>query len=147
MITTVGITMNTSLMKTYYSRYSGQHANSLANQYPNQSRQYHGDYYGAYDGSGAVYEEEEELKKMKKVEIYDVNTYDSFISTAGDITDLSSLSEAERYAYGNFNFFTLKRTQFTREDDDKKTTMILNQDGKKLRGKSKAIDRLIATDL
>lgn len=43
-------------------------------------------------------------------DLYDVNTYDSFVSVS---SDLGSLEEHEKYSYGNINFFTLKNQQFT----------------------------------
>ncbi|CAH0546008.1 unnamed protein product [Brassicogethes aeneus] len=49
-------------------------------------------------------------KTEQTPEIYDVNTYDSFISAN---SDLSSLSEQEKQSYGNFNFFALKRSSYT----------------------------------
>lgn len=73
-----------------------------------------------------------EEETVKNPEMYDVNTYDSFMSTTSDLTDLSSLSEAEKYTYGNFNFFALKRSQFN--NDDGKNTTVLNQDRKNTRG-------------
>lgn len=72
-----------------------------------------------------VYEETE-----KNPEIYDVNTYDSFVSTTSDLTDVGSLSEAEKYSYGSFNFFALKRSQFNNEVEDK-NIIGLNQDVRK----------------
>lgn len=67
-------------------------------------------------------------------EIYDVNTYDSFVSTSSDFVDLGSLTEEEKCHYGNFNFFTLKRSEFNNEDE-KRTTVVLNQDRKSSRGR------------
>ncbi|KAJ8924996.1 hypothetical protein NQ315_001161 [Exocentrus adspersus] len=66
----------------------------------------------------------------KNPETYDVNTYDSFVSAT---SDMSSLSEAERYAYGNFNFFTLKRSQFNGGEDVAKNAPGLNLDRKNTR--------------
>lgn len=109
------------VMKSYYNRYSTDLSD---NQYLHQAKSFDQSYFQTFS------KEEETLKNP---EMYDVNTYDSFMSTTSDLTDLSSLSEAEKYTYGNFNFFTLKRTQFNNNEDSKNTT-ILNQDKKNARG-------------
>nr|XP_023015400.1 protein atonal-like [Leptinotarsa decemlineata] len=77
---------------------------------------------------------------VKSPETYDVNTFDSFISTTSDINDISSLSEAEKCSYGNFNFFKLKRGHFN-SDGGGKNTVILNQDRKSSRGRRKTVVR------
>lgn len=63
--------------------------------------------------------------EQKNPEMYDVNTFDSFVSTNSD--QVSSLSDPEHY---DFNFFSLKRSQFKTEREDEKPIGI-NQEGRK----------------
>lgn len=78
---------------------------------------------------------EQKDETQKNSEIYDVNTYDSFISTSSDLADLSSLSEAEKLSYGNFNFFSLKKSQFKSEVSNKNTIIINPANRKHNKGK------------
>lgn len=89
------------LMKPYGNRYDC-----------GQDLVYHPNYYSslALINKGEQYFKTEPMKSEAKTpDLYDVNTYDSFISAS---SELSSLSEQDKYTYGNFNFFTLKKTAF-----------------------------------
>ncbi|XP_018563929.1 protein lin-32-like [Anoplophora glabripennis] len=57
------------------------------NQYLHQARGFDQSYFESFA---------KEEETVKNPEMYDVNTYDSFMSTTSDLTDLSSLSEAEK---------------------------------------------------
>lgn len=46
-------------------------------------------------------------RSTDKPDVFDVASYDSFISTS---SDLFPLGETDRYTYGNFNLFTLKNS-------------------------------------
>lgn len=107
-------------------------------QYPSSSKDIDTRYYSSmnyYPNKQQFDFEQQKDLTEKNPEIYDVNTYDSFISTSSDLADLSSLSDTEKFSYGNFNFFSLKRTQFNSHVSSK-NTIILNPDGRKnTRGK------------
>lgn len=128
------------LMKPYsYNHYSNS---SLEKPYPSPSKDLDARYFSSmnfYSNKQQFNFEQQKDETEKNPEIYDVNTYDSFISTNSDLADLSSLSETEKFSYGNFNFFSLKRTQFNTEDDNK-NTIILNPDSRKnSRGKERIV--------
>lgn len=73
-------------------------------------------------------------RSSERPETYDVSTYDSFVSTT---SDLGSLSEPDKYTYGNFNCFT---SQFTSKKSDTKSAVDINKSNlekKSLRGAKK----------
>lgn len=115
-------------------KYSFDHySNHTEKQYPSSSKDFDTAYFSSmkfYPNKHQFGFEQHKDETEKNPEIYDVNTYDSFISTSSDLAELSSLSETEKFSYGNFNFFTLKRTQFNNEVNHK-NTIILNPDGRK----------------
>lgn len=119
------------LMRPYsYSHYSNSPSEK---QYPSQSKDLDTRYFSSmnfFPNKQQFHFEEQKAETEKNPEMYDVNTYDSFISTTSDLGDFSSLSESERISYGNFNFFSLKRSQFN-SDANNKNTLILNPDGRK----------------
>lgn len=124
------------LLRPYsYNHYSNC---SSEKQYPSTSKDCDTRYFPSmnfYPSRQQFDFEQQKDETEKNPEIYDVNTHDSFISTSSDLADLSSLSETEKFSYGNFNFFSLKRTQFNGEGSNK-STIILNPDGRKnTRGK------------
>ncbi|CAG9818803.1 unnamed protein product [Phaedon cochleariae] len=120
------------IMKSYYNHYQPSLADN--HQFSIPSRDFEAAFFPQFAPYKTATFVTKEDKEMKSPEIYDVNTYDSFISTTSDLTDLSSLSESEKSTYGNFNFFTLKRSQFNGEVEGK-NTLLSNQDTKNSRGK------------
>ncbi|KAJ8954045.1 hypothetical protein NQ318_004346, partial [Aromia moschata] len=105
------------LMKSYYNSYPNE------SQYLSPSKEFDSNYFGPvslYARSEPSFGRGKDAAASKNPEIYDANTYDSFLSTASDLTDLSSLSEADKCSYGNFNFFTLKRSRVNSVGDCKK---------------------------
>ncbi|KAG5882347.1 hypothetical protein JTB14_026295 [Gonioctena quinquepunctata] len=126
------------IMKTFYNRYQ-----SHDNPFSTTPRDFDTNFFPQmhpYKSEPVFATREEIAHEMKSSETYDINTYDSFMSTTSDLTDLSSLSEAEKCSYGNFNFFALKRSHFNDEADGK-NTLILNQDRKSARGRRKIVVR------
>ncbi|XP_056629898.1 fer3-like protein [Diorhabda carinulata] len=111
----------------YYNRYQP----SWSDQYPTTS------YFSQLETEKTV---SHQHRQKEPQEIYDTNTYDSFVSTSNDFVDLTSLTEEEKAHYGNFNFFTLKRSEFN-NDDEKRTTVVLHQDRRSSRGRRKILIR------
>ncbi|XP_050501201.1 protein atonal-like [Diabrotica virgifera virgifera] len=119
------------LIKSYYNRYQP----SWSDQFPATS------FFPQIDPEKIDVRQAVTTHRQKEVEeIYDINTYDSFVSTNSDFLDLSSLTEEEKAHYSNFNFFTLKRSEFNNQHE-KRTTVVLNQDRKSCRGRRKIIVR------
>nr|CAH7754361.1 unnamed protein product [Callosobruchus chinensis] len=83
-------------------------------------------------------------------DIYDVNTYDSYVSTSSDVEVAPSLSEVGGYSTtGTFSFIALKRSQFNEADCvGKKTTgaTILHQVGKNVGSSTRGRRRNIVRD-
>lgn len=78
------------------------------------------------------------VRLSEQPETYDVNTYDSFVSTT---SDLGSLSEPDKYTYGNFNCFT---SQFATKNETSNAVDInkTNQEKKNIRaGRKKNVVR------
>ncbi|CAG9831524.1 unnamed protein product [Diabrotica balteata] len=118
------------LIKSYYNRYQP----SWSDQFPTTS------FFPQIDPEKIDVRQAVTHRQKEVEEIYDINTYDSFVSTNSDFVDLSSLTEEEKGHYSNFNFFTLKRSDFNNQNE-KRTTVVLNQDRKSCRGRRKIIVR------